>query len=1068
MEKEDLDRIKKLQDTKERRQRLVGYCKKIAQGIENLDERSEERAFWELIQNARDMAENCLIKIQLCPDKLIFSHHGKPFDYISLLALVTQNSSKDDPEVDQVGRYGTGFMTTHKFNDIVTVDGPYQIEDESGYVEIGGLTLNRSFCNNATLDAAVNKMEIEIGEVENMFTKEPIYRELPNKWTSFTYELSLENLPIISNHLTNVIKYLPFVLTINERIKDVEIFDQYRNTHFHIKKLSSRQVGTVQNHSDWQLVSNDIIYTHNNGNEDHAIVKCLRNESDIIILPPYPKQSGKAIQIPSLFLSFPLLGTEDFGVNFIFHSSRFHPVEKRDNILLPCDVASKKDRGEANEKVLKEMMSVLFDYYRDPTNCLDLTREFCYVNFKSEGKDDATIAFYKSLQNLWKENVISWEVIPTDEGRMPITDSRVRVLDKEFYSSLNDEQKKTYEPILEHFAKKIQRIEDKFYLIPNTELIAWSETVNQWLNKENEEEIKKEQSNQPDFFISVSDVCESINEKSDKLKTFLAFLNDSGNSGFLDTYKLLPNREGILKKKGDLCHGDFMTSSMYDLTKGLMGSDVDKMIDTEYNTITTVASYSGDDLQKAITQTISQWRNKVLGTSKEVFTDEDLNTLIAFCSATSQDNFTTYRGKMIRQIVKIFDKEFKQIKLPCPVPNEEEFYYSAFNFLMDYTLYTISLKDSIWVESNIDKLTNFLSTYAESKADERLSKLKTYGVIPNCNFELCLLNNLSKNIDIDDKLEKLYKDVIKEDLKDSWVHSNFSELFTYAEQKAQDVANSIQNKLSEDDYKNPIVLDIIEFTEDNEKGDYWAGLFKSIHAQKEAIRYRLGTDEERKAINRMMKKKNPDLLTLMADVVEREDASKLLHEAIDQANIDSYNKRLGDFVEHHIQNYIEDGLKGLGVTVTNQQKGQDIVISKDGYKDYHVEVKSRWNSGDSVEMTKEQLECAVQIPDSYALIRVNMYRFNRERALNDDTLSLDEIYDNILVLDNIGELESDIKRRADEAFESSETDIRLSGKYKVRVPQQIFKERKLEFNQFIEDLRTRFSATPWGQHPGTN
>ena len=119
-------------------------------------------------------------------------------------------------------------------------------------------------------------------------------------------------------------------------------------------------------------------------------------------------------------------------------------------------------------------------------------------------------------------------------------------------------------------------------------------------------------------------------------------------------------------------------------------------------------------------------------------------------------------------------------------------------------------------------------------------------------------------------------------------------------------------------------------------------------------------------------------------------------------------------------------------------------------------------------MTKEQLECAVQIPDSYALIRVNMYRFNRERALNDDTLSLDEIYDNILVLDNIGELESDIKRRADEAFESSETDIRLSGKYKVRVPQQIFKERKLEFNQFIEDLRTRFSVTPEGQHHISN
>jgi len=45
------------------RQELLAYCKKISQGIENLDEKSGERAIWELVQNARDMDENCQIHI---------------------------------------------------------------------------------------------------------------------------------------------------------------------------------------------------------------------------------------------------------------------------------------------------------------------------------------------------------------------------------------------------------------------------------------------------------------------------------------------------------------------------------------------------------------------------------------------------------------------------------------------------------------------------------------------------------------------------------------------------------------------------------------------------------------------------------------------------------------------------------------------------------------------------------------------------------------------------------------------------------------------------------------------
>ena len=39
-----------------KRQRLEyeGYCNKIRKGLEDLDEKSGERALWELVQNARD------------------------------------------------------------------------------------------------------------------------------------------------------------------------------------------------------------------------------------------------------------------------------------------------------------------------------------------------------------------------------------------------------------------------------------------------------------------------------------------------------------------------------------------------------------------------------------------------------------------------------------------------------------------------------------------------------------------------------------------------------------------------------------------------------------------------------------------------------------------------------------------------------------------------------------------------------------------------------------------------------------------------------------------------------
>lgn len=150
---EELSDVERWQKSEDERLEYEGYCNKIRKGLEDLDEKSGERALWELVQNARDMSSEACIKVELNDTNLIFSHHGKPFDYTSFRALVKQDSSKDRNGADQVGQYGTGFMTTHAFNRLVYVSGPFVVktgeETIKGYVQVKDFELDRTLVDTA-------------------------------------------------------------------------------------------------------------------------------------------------------------------------------------------------------------------------------------------------------------------------------------------------------------------------------------------------------------------------------------------------------------------------------------------------------------------------------------------------------------------------------------------------------------------------------------------------------------------------------------------------------------------------------------------------------------------------------------------------------------------------------------------------------------------------------------------------------------------------------------------------------------------------------------------------------
>lgn len=169
-------------------------------------------------------------------------------------------------------------------------------------------------------------------------------------------------------------------------------------------------------------------------------------------------------------------------------------------------------------------------------------------------------------------------------------------------------------------------------------------------------------------------------------------MKDSGNTEVMKDYALLPNRYGELRKKGELYHAAFMTPEVYELVKVVMGDDSKKIYDSAYLDVCEVNLYSQSDLQRAIASTMGTWRTSVLSNhNRTSFTDEQLSAIITFCSASYLPEFNNARGRMMPLLAEFYGIEYKTVPtIKFKEDKEEDFYSSAFNLLLDYTLYKLS------------------------------------------------------------------------------------------------------------------------------------------------------------------------------------------------------------------------------------------------------------------------------------------------------------------------------------------------------------------------------------------
>ena len=126
-------------------------------------ELKRRRWIWELIQNANDCSNGEPIDIRINADNnsVVFSHNGSCFTYENLVDLITQISTKIKDE-EKIGKFGTGFISTHLISEVVEIQGLYHKSKESQEYKKLNLILDRSGVTADEISEEITKA-IEVG-----------------------------------------------------------------------------------------------------------------------------------------------------------------------------------------------------------------------------------------------------------------------------------------------------------------------------------------------------------------------------------------------------------------------------------------------------------------------------------------------------------------------------------------------------------------------------------------------------------------------------------------------------------------------------------------------------------------------------------------------------------------------------------------------------------------------------------------------------------------------------------------------------------------------------------------
>lgn len=294
--------------------------------IKNRIDPCKKRWFWELLQNASDYNEEVSVKLIVTDDKVEFLHNGSPFSIADVLNVISPDSNKteDASHKDNIGKFGTGLVSTHILSSEITVNGLCSKDEK--LLGRFHLTLDRScFLNKEEL---IGVMTSTRDNLENSITE--ITHAEKGFNTSFSYDLhkTLPTLPRIQADdlkLDYLYDVMPYTLCFMPKVQTVEIEDR-RGSNSHTYQISRAE-------SDEEDCKSFLI--RRDGNEETLRFAFLSYQSVSTAfqfgdgeVKPFPNDISK------IFCGLPLIGTEEIGLPILLNSFGFMPTTEREGVEL--------------------------------------------------------------------------------------------------------------------------------------------------------------------------------------------------------------------------------------------------------------------------------------------------------------------------------------------------------------------------------------------------------------------------------------------------------------------------------------------------------------------------------------------------------------------------------------------------------------------------------------------------------------------------------------------------------------------------------------------------------------
>lgn len=1031
---------------------LKQHADKMLRDFEKFNDFSSNRAIWELIQNACDLTVNCHVTIDYQKKQFSFTHNGRPFNCNSLVSLIKQVSGDKDEHsaIPPVGKYGTGFLTTHSLGRKFIINSI--LETSSGYfLEIKDFAIDRRPKRWEDLAENIRRQKEAAFELIDRTGK---VIEQPSFSTTFTYlpETEQEH-TYVTESFRDLEEYIPFVLTINQRLKIVRIIDQNgKEVQF---TVSSKE--NVVNDKEINLFKTCI----QKDGVERVIYSITDPENEIEIILPIDKEQC-AYELPErvarLFLYYPLIGTQSFGMNFIINCNKFLPTEPRDGIHLSSNKDQVKDQEVLNRHLLDRASKLLFRFLT--SNVLPVKNPFLYanINFKRDSDNLLLNTYFTELQETWVNTFKDLEIVETKAGYKKISD--ITLVRPELVSESDN-----FDCIYYLF--------DKFYdSVPSKQTIKeWCKFVDKWKLS-------------TVVFIDNKAIATQIEKKSlndfDKelLIKYYKHLLTCQETGLFTAHSLLPNIYGDFRLLGTLREAKDLDNLLIQLGKELAPDAVSHLVHKDFVFEIKFDPFNRKSLSNQINSNISEKLQSTSICLPENYIPGEYHTEIETHKGTLPNTFflaalhycklhhnTASRSKptLLMGIISTYYNESPDLLAIEPIENREEDIdvRPAQKNVAKVFFNTLAMHNSDWVRRHI-QLFYDIALSNEDRFKEIYATSKLY---PNQQNQLCLLSELKKGLNLEQYIIELYNKTASKDIEASIAILNFNEFLVENEiETNKTLATRIEDTFFQTDIRDindhPFKEEIITLIK-KLSSPYYQELFPRLNDKKAHLMLDVVNNDNIKDDLFSIFTLKEEQLKKLGKVVQHPDFEKVLTEATKA--IEQEKQRKSDF-EHKkkIGNYIEDQIRGAlnaeirekividkePINADNVQGGQDIIIYYQEIPIYFLEVKSRWDSGNSVFLSKLQLERAALNPNRFALISVDITKYTG--LDNRYALPFDEILPLTKVVESISEKVQPLINN-NLAAEKDDTSAITLVDYRGRVNQDIIKIG-LDFKPFISKL----------------